>query len=32
VDKEKLHAKAEEIRKDVEAQVPTREKLFDTAQ
>src|SRR5215469_11982101 len=26
VDKEKLHAKAEEIRKDVEAQVPTRAK------
>jgi hypothetical protein len=32
VDKEKLHAKAEEIRKEVEARVPTREKLFETGQ
>jgi hypothetical protein len=32
VDKERLHAKAEEIRKEVEAQVPTREKLFETGQ
>ena len=32
VDKEKLHTKAEEIRKEVEAQVPTRERLFETGQ
>jgi hypothetical protein len=32
VDKEGLHAKAEEIRKEVEARVPTREKLFETGQ
>jgi hypothetical protein len=32
VDKEKLHAKAEEIRKEVEAQVPDRAKLFEAAQ
>ena len=29
VDKEMLHAKAEEIRKEVEAQVPDRAKLFE---
>ena len=31
MDKEQLHAKGEEIRKEIEAQVPTLAKLFETA-
>jgi iron complex outermembrane receptor protein len=31
MDKEKLHAKGEEIRKEIEAQAPTLAKLFDPA-
>ena len=31
MDKEQLHAKGEEIRKEIEGQVPTLAKLFETA-